>query len=110
VQHRPTFAVESHELFPLAQIRHGFHVPEIRTHGGINGAVLNGGKLRLNKIEFLIRNCGNQELTAAMDITKSEENKHSLLRTKLDRSLVNIQNTHFDCIPKWLFLIDLHLN
>lgn len=45
-----------------------------------------------------------------MDITKSEENKHSLLRTKLDRSLVNIQNTHFDCIPKWLFLIDLHLN
>ncbi len=45
-----------------------------------------------------------------MDITKSEENKHSLLRTKLDRSLVNIQNTHFDCIPQWLFLIDLHLN
>jgi hypothetical protein len=76
----------------------------------IKGSVLNGGKLRLNKIEFLIGNCGNQALTAAMDITKSEENKHSLLRTKLDRSLVNIQNTHFDCIPKWLFLIDLHLN
>ena len=52
--------------------------------------VPNGGKLRLNKIEFLIGNCGNQELTAAMDITKSEENKHFLLRTKPDRSQVDI--------------------
>ena len=37
-----------------------------------NGSVQNGGKLRLNKIEFFIGNCRNQELTAAMDFTKAE--------------------------------------
>jgi hypothetical protein len=70
----------------------------------------NGGKLRLNKIEFFIEKCGNQELTAAMNFTKAEENKEFLLRTKPNGSQLDIKNTHFDCIRKRLFFIDLHLN
>ena len=76
----------------------------------VKGSVLNGGKLRLNKIEFFIGKCGNQELTAAMDFTKAEENKEFRLRTKANGSQLDIKNSHFNCILKWLFFIDLHLN
>jgi hypothetical protein len=71
---------------------------------------LNGGKLRLNKIDYFIGNCRNQELTAAMDFTKTEKNNEFLLRTKPNGSQLDIKSTHFDCILKWLFFIDLHLN
>ena len=70
----------------------------------------NGGKLRLNKIEFFIGKCGNQELTAAMDFTKAEENKEFLLRTKPNGSQLDIKSSLFNCILKWLFFIELHLN
>lgn len=45
-----------------------------------------------------------------MDFSKAEENKEFLLRTKPNGSQLDIKNTHFDCILKWLFIIDLHLN
>ena len=45
-----------------------------------------------------------------MDFTKVEENKESLLRTNPNGSQLDIKNTHFGCILKWLFFIDLHLN
>ena len=45
-----------------------------------------------------------------MDFTKAEESKEFLLRTKPNGSQLDIKNTHFDCILKWLFFIDLHLN
>jgi hypothetical protein len=45
-----------------------------------------------------------------MDFTKAEENKESLLRTNPNGSQLDIKNTLFGCILKWLFFIDLHLN
>ena len=45
-----------------------------------------------------------------MDFAKAEENEEFPLRTKPNGSQLDIKNTHFDCILKWLFFIDLHLN
>ena len=42
-----------------------------------------------------------------MDLTKPKENREFLPRTKPN---LGIKNTHFDCIFKGLFFIDLHHN